>query len=107
MRIDTNPRLPTVSQADRYAVNLSRRLYELFRAIANQLNGISEGSIVAVTNAATSAPSSGSFYQGDFIKNSAPTELGSAGSKYVIEGWTCVVTGSPGTWVQKRFLTGN
>ena len=107
MRIDTNPRLPLVSQKDAYAVDLSRRLYELFRAIANQLNGVSEGSIVAATNAATSAPTTGTYYQGDFIKNSAPTELGTAGSKYVIDGWTCVATGSPGTWVQKRFLTGN
>lgn len=107
MRIDTNPRLPTVAQADRYAVDLSRRLYELFRAIANQLNGVSEGSIVAVTNAATSAPTSGTFYQGDFIKNSAPTELGSAGSKYVVYGFLCVSSGTPGTWVEARFLTGN
>lgn len=107
MKVDNNPRLPVVPQGDAYSVNLSRRLYELFRAITNQLNGISEGSIVAVTNAATSAPTTGTYYQGDFIKNSAPSELGSAGSKYVVDGWTCVVAGSPGTWVQKRFLTGN
>lgn len=107
MRLDSNPRLPVVPQGDAYAVNLSRRLYELFREIANQLNGVSEGSIVAATNAATSVPTTGTYYQGDFIKNSAPSELGSAGSKYVIDGWTCVASGTPGTWVQKRFLTGN
>lgn len=107
MRLDTNPRLPIVDQKNVYSVDLSRRLYELFRAITNQLNGISEGSIVAVSNAATSVPTTGTYYQGDFVKNSAPTELGSAGSKYVIDGWTCVVAGTPGTWVQKRFLTGN
>ena len=74
---------------------------------AQQVNNLTEGRISAVTNATTAAPTTGPNQQGDFVRNSAPTELGSASSKYVIFGWVCVVSGTPGTFVQCRFLTGN
>lgn len=80
---------------------------KLHREIAEQVNALSEGRSVAYYNAATAAPTTGTYKQGDEIRNSAPTELGSAGSKYVINGWKCVASGTPGTWVQMRFLTGN
>lgn len=91
---------PTVATTDPV---LQREL----REHATQVNALSEGRISAAYNAVTAAPTTGPNMQGDFVKNSAPAELGTAGSKYVIEGWTCVVSGTPGTWVQKRFLTGN
>jgi hypothetical protein len=77
------------------------------REHATQINLISEGRIAGFYTALTAAPTSGAWLQGDFVMNSAPSELGAASSKYVIEGWTCVVSGTPGTWVQRRFLTGN
>jgi len=77
------------------------------RKYATQINQLAEGRITAFYSALTAAPASGTWMQGDSVKNSAPSELGTAGSKYVIEGWVCVVSGTPGTWVQKRFLTGN
>lgn len=77
------------------------------REHAIQVNNLTEGRITAVTNATTAAPTTGPNKQGDFVRNSAPTELGSASSKYVIFGWVCVASGTPGTWVQCRFLTGN
>ena len=77
------------------------------REHATQVNNLTEGRIAAVTNATTAAPTSGPNQQGDFVRNSAPTELGSALSKYVILGWVCVVSGTPGTWVEFRGLTGN
>ncbi len=77
------------------------------REHATQVNNLTEGRIAAVTNATTAAPTSGPNQQGDFVRNSAPTELGSASSKYVIFGWVCVASGTPGTFVQCRFLTGN
>jgi hypothetical protein len=52
-------------------------------------------------------PSAGTFTVGDEVHNAAPSELGSAASKYVIEAWVCTVAGSPGTWLQRRTLTGN
>lgn len=78
--------------------------------IIAQLNSLSEGQASAVTNAATAAPAAGNtktYARGDFVKNSAPGELGTAGSKYVITGWICVVAGTPGTWLACRTLTGN
>lgn len=77
-----------------------------FREHAIQVNNLTEGRIAAVTNATTAAPTSGPNQQGDFVRNSAPVELGSASSKYVILGWVCVASGTPGTWVQCRVLTG-
>lgn len=73
---------------------------------ATLVNALAAGSIDAV-DARASAPAAGSHKQGDFVRNSAPTEAGSAGSKYVVYGWLCVASGTPGTFVQARFLTGN
>lgn len=86
---------------------LVRQLDSLYRQTATQLNQLSEGQVTATYNAATSAPTTGTYKQGDFIRNSEPTELGSAGSKYVVLGFICVASGEPGTWVQARALTGN
>lgn len=97
MKANTTPRVGTNDPV------LQREL----REHATQLNLLSEGRISAFYTALTTAPTSGDWMQGDFVKNSAPSELGAASSKYVIEGWACVVSGTPGTWVQKRFLTGN
>lgn len=77
------------------------------REHATQINQLSEGRIVAHYAALTAPPTAGPWMRGDTVKNSAASELGTAGSKYVIDGWTCVVSGTPGTWVQNRFLTGN
>lgn len=55
----------------------------------------------------TAAPTSNSWDQGDRILNTAPSELGSGGSKYVVTGWICTVAGTPGTWLEMRTLTGN
>ena len=77
------------------------------REHATQVNNLTEGRIACVTNATTAAPTYGPHQQGDYVRNSAPAELGSASSKYVILGWVCVASGTPGTWVQCRSLTGN
>lgn len=77
----------------------------LFNSIEKQLNGISEGQISAVTNASSTVPTTGSYQVGDFVRNSSPSELGTAGSKYVVMGWIC--TAAPTTFVQCRALTGN
>ena len=100
MKLDVYPRFP----ADR---NLyERKLTDLWRATNQQVNQLTEGQITAVHNAATSVPTTGTFAPGDFIRNSAPSELGTAGSKYVLTGWLCTVGGTPGTFVQCRALTG-
>lgn len=101
-RLSPDPRLPaTGSQGD-----LVRALATLLREHADQVNGVSEGRSDAFHNASSGPPTTLQWRQGDFIRNSAPTVLGSAGSQYVIHGWQCVASGTPGTWAQCRFLTG-
>lgn len=99
MKITTDPRLPLETN------NLVRRLTDLIRDIAQQVNGISEGKAAASYNAQTAAPTTGLHAQGDLIRNSTPTELGSAPNRYVILGWLCVSGGEPGTWVPLRVPT--
>ena len=87
--------------------NVDAETARWYREIARQVNALSEGSIAAVYNAAPAAPTTGTWAAGDQIRNSAPAELGAASSKYVITAWICTVSGTPGTWVQARSLTGN
>ena len=59
------------------------------------------------TQKAYAPPTSGTWTQGDKRWNPIPAESGTAGSKYVTIGWICVASGTPGTWVDMRCLTGN
>lgn len=103
MKIPLDARLPTTDSVP----DLKRRLTDYFRNMAAQVNAVSEGALQGTYNAATAAPSTGTYARGDFVRNAAPSELGSASSKYVVTGWLCVAAGSPGTFVQCRSLTGN
>lgn len=108
MRIQTDTKLPTQTDITvEWLEALRRQLVTSFRDIATQLNGVTEGGISAITNASTAAPTTGTWAQGDFIRNSTPSEAGGAGSKYIITGFVCTASGTPGTWVQTRSLTGN
>jgi len=108
MRVSIDPRLPLPpANSTEYDRRFNVQLTQIYREFANQLNGISEGYLVAATNASTAAPTTGTWSVGDFVRNSAPAELGSASSKYVIYGFICTVGGTPGTWLQCRYLTGN
>jgi len=105
MRLDPFPRFPSDD------AQMVRKLTDLFREVALQVNGLTEGRIGSVTNAYTSAPTTGTWKQGDFIRNSAPVEAGVALSKYVVTGWLRVTTGSGNVlntdWLACRSLTGN
>lgn len=100
MKIQENPHIPVDTP-------LGRQLHHLHALLAVQINQLSEGRIAAKYNAATAAPTTETWQQGDFIANSAPAEAGAVGSKYVVLGWVCVASGTPGTWVDCRCLTGN
>jgi hypothetical protein len=82
-------------------------LQAILRNIEGQVNATSEGKIIGAYNARTSAPTTGNYAQGDFVRNSTPAEAGSGGSKYVVLGWICVASGTPGTWLPCRCLTGD
>jgi ABC-type Fe3+/spermidine/putrescine transport system ATPase subunit len=106
MKLGT-PILPVSPQSE-YDAQLNRRLMDFFRQLVNKVNGLSTGAFThSADNAATAVPTTGTYAQGDFIRNSNPTELGTAGSKYVVFGFICTVGGTPGTWLQQRMLTGN
>lgn len=87
-KVNPNPQLGYGSSID----ELKRTLADILRSHAQIINGVSDGSIDAYQNG-TAAPTSQSWKQGDFIKNSAP-----AGATPTI-GWICTVSGTPGTWV--------
>ncbi|MES2950287.1 MAG: hypothetical protein V4858_17225 [Pseudomonadota bacterium] len=106
MSLQQEPNLPQNPDTP-YAKALNYSLKELFRSIARQVNALGGGRIGGTDNASTAAPTTGMYAVGDFVRNSAPTELGSASSKYVILGWVCTVSGTPGTFLQCRVLTGN
>lgn len=97
-KLQSNPRLPDVKDDKMYLRQLVQRLYELFRQISNAHNDSyyweTSGSV---------APTTGSWADGDKCKNTSPSELGTAGSKYVITGWVYV----SGNWLDMRTLTGN
>ena len=105
MRLDPYPRFP----AD--AAQTERKLTDLFRAHAQQVNDLTEGRVSAVTNAASAVPTTGTWNQGDFVRKLNTVEAGTGGSKYVITGWLRLTSGSNNTlntdWVEARVLTGN
>lgn len=83
------------------------KLTDYFRNLTTKVNGLAAGSGNAIDNALTAAPTTGTYAAGDFIHNSSKSELGAVSSKYVIQGWDCLVGGTPGTWRERRTLTGN
>jgi hypothetical protein len=78
-------------------------LYQYLRDMAAALNGL----ILLVARTSTATPTAGTWVVADFVRNSAPVEAGTAGAKYVVLGWVCTVSGTPGTWLPTQTLTGN
>ena len=97
MRLIEEPRLPAEP------ARLLQQLTDRMRDIVRQVNALTEGRQYAVHTAQASVPTTGAWAVGDFVLNSSPTELGSAGSKYIIHGWRYIGSG----FVQCRYLTGN
>ncbi len=91
MKLTVDQRLPVSGDL------LVRRLTDLLTQLARQVNGISEGGISAVHNARTAAPTTGTWAQGDFIRNATPVVDGGG---IAVFGWLCVAGGTPGTWRQ-------
>jgi hypothetical protein len=103
MKVPSDPGLGQINDLR----GMAKQLTLLWRNLAQQINGLSEGSVVAFYNARTAAPTEGTHGQGDFVPNKEPVEMGSPGSKYIVRGWVCIAAGTPGTWVEARSLTGN
>lgn len=80
---------------------------QIVREIQGAVNLLAEEKLAAHYGATTAAPTTGTWAKGDRVRNSAPSEAGSSPNKYVILGWVCVDSGTPGTWKEMRALTGN
>lgn len=80
---------------------------EIVGDMERTVNLLIEERLVAYDNALTAVPTTGDWAKGDFVRNSNPSEAGSVASKYVLAGWICVASGTPGTWKEYRVLTGN
>ncbi len=80
-----------------------------FEDLGRQINALSEGAHAASYGAVSAKPTTGVFARGDFVTKLHPAEAGTAGSKYLIHGWTCVSDGSASaaSFVEARYLTGN
>ncbi len=63
---------------------------------------VSKARLVDVGDA---APASGTFTAGDLVLARAPTIAGNIGGKYIVHGWRCTTSGSPGTWKEIRAFT--
>ena len=77
---------------------------------SNFINGIWLNSSRQLSYSAA-MPTSGEYAKGDFVHNSNISELGSVASKYIILGWSRLVTGTAHVlntdWLEARCLTGN
>lgn len=80
-------------------------IQEIVRLFEKQANQHAEGSIVARHGAMTAAPTAGTWIKGDEVDNSSPSVVTTDVADYVIVGWICTASGSPGTWVERRAFT--
>lgn len=60
--------------------------------------------------AAAAMPTTGTYRKNDYVPNSNPTILGTAGGQYIMDGWKRLTAGSTHVlntdWVERRTLTG-
>lgn len=76
-----------------------------------QIDGAVIGNAIKTTSYVTAIPTSGSYVAGHTAINTSHTEVGTAGSKYVVEKWRRLTTGSGHVlntdWREYRTYTGN
>lgn len=99
-------------QPARDLIGLPNNLLSLRQYAIALRNGFYIGTPTDLTffGKAAAMPTTGSWVQGDYLANTAPAILGSAGSRYVVEGWKRITTGSGNVlntdWTEDRGLTG-
>lgn len=86
---------------------LTRQLNDIIRRANTQLNTLTEGRLAALHTAQAAPPTQGPYAVGDFVPNVARgVVLGTAGSQYLLWGWTCTAATEPPTWAETRLPTG-
>jgi hypothetical protein len=86
-------KLTTNIQLSKDPEQLVVQLTALLRDINQQVNGLTDGNVFAVHSARVAAPTTGTFANGDFVRNKTPS-----GATPTF-GWICTASGTPGTWV--------
>lgn len=92
MKLDERPVIPLQPE------QMQRKVTDLIRLLNQTVNAMQAGGPGATYTATTAPPSLGSYAAGTVVLNSSPTELGSAPNTYVVYGWICTASGTPGTW---------
>lgn len=72
---------------------------------------VSFGATVTIpARSASSMPTNGTYIKGHQVRNASPVVLGTAGSRYIVNGWVRLITGSAHVantdWAELRCLTG-
>ena len=106
MRLPKN-RLPRFQDVGDYMPRRGTESEERLDWIVGRRNGLTEGRASALHAGDVVQPSVGTWAQGDFVRNIEPVEAGAVSSKYIVIGWMCTASGTPGTWVSCRTATGN
>jgi hypothetical protein len=78
---------------------------DVFRQLEQQVNDLADGRISARDGAMTASPASGNWVKGDFVPNSNPAIVSGSIGSYLVLGWVCTTSGSPGTWKEARVMT--
>lgn len=101
------PRMQLVTPGmDRDVARALTQLQENFDRLLIDVSNLRDGRMYGHISS-TVAPTWGTNAAGDLVRNSAPTEVtATAGDNYVVWGWVCTVSGSPGTWEELRIPTG-
>jgi hypothetical protein len=101
------PRMQLITPGmDRDVARALTQLQENFDRLLIDVSNLRDGRMYGHISS-TVAPTWGTNAAGDLVRNSAPTEVtATAGDNYVVWGWVCTVSGSPGTWEELRIPTG-
>jgi hypothetical protein len=103
------PRFSIPDPENEYQNRFYREITDYLRAMADQVNAISENRLQGACNAVTASPTGVVMAVGDIVRHSDPGEEGTAGAKYIVTGWMATIDGtaSAGSVVELRSLTGN
>jgi hypothetical protein len=81
---------------------LAALLDQTLQAHARKVNAMASGTLSAIDGLGTAAPTTGTWAKGDIVRNSNPVQAGSVGNAYVVAGWICTTSGTPGVWTEVR-----
>jgi len=100
VKLNSTPKVPFEYQRSKFI--------EILAGIDNKVNTLAEGRLQGRHYTGTETPSSSAIPAavGDIVWNSNVTVQGTVAAQYVLIGWACTASGTPGVWRDMRLLTG-